>query len=101
MIIKDKELTTVGHQVKMVEDDLFIRHTQHLPQSFLDSLKAERSQSMDQRERNYMKVASVPVAVHEQWLRDGFDMTKEPVKDVLKRLHAQNLDAFITTSKSL
>jgi hypothetical protein len=48
-----------------------------------------------------MRVASVPVAVHEQWLREGFDMMQETPKAILTRLKQQNLDAFITTKKQV
>ena len=48
-----------------------------------------------------MRVASVPVAVHEQWLREGFDMFKESARDIVKRLQDQDLQAFITTKKQV
>ena len=59
------------------EEHLTIKKTQYIPPSFLDKLKREREDSLNQTEGEFMRVASVPVAVHEQWLREGFDMMKE------------------------
>ena len=42
-----------------------IKQTQHIPQSFLDTLKRQKESSLDFKEKDYMTVASVPVAVHE------------------------------------
>ena len=48
-----------------------------------------------------MKVASIPVVVVEKWQKEGFDIMdpNTDIKEVLRRLHAENLDAFITTDK--
>jgi len=83
------------------KDHLNIQSTQHIPQSFLDYNRVAREDSLDQKEGDYMSVASVPVAVHEQWLREGFDMMQEPAREILKRLQAQDLHAFITTKKAV
>lgn len=50
-----------------------------------------------------MKVASIPVVVAEKWRSEGFDITdpNTDVKEVLRRLRAENLDAFITTDKAI
>ena len=53
------------------------------------------------KEKDYMTVASVPVSVHEKWLREGFDMLKEPAFKILARLRQEDLDAFITTKKKV
>lgn len=78
-----------------------IKQTQHIPQSFLDTLKRQRDSSLDFKEKEYMTVASVPVSVHEKWLREGFDMLKEPAFKIVARLKQENLDAFITTKKKV
>ena len=77
------------------------RHSQWIDPKFLDNLKREREDSMNHREGEFQRVASVPVAVHEQWLREGFDMMKESPKEILKRLRAHDLTAFITTKKQV
>ena len=76
-----------------------IEQTQHIPQSFLDSLRQQKANSMGLKEGEYMNVASVPVAVHTKWLREGFDMMKEPAHAIVARLKQENLDDFITTKK--
>lgn len=83
------------------ERNFTIQQTQHIPQGFLDTLKRQRESSLDFKEKDYMTVASVPVTVHEKWLREGFDMLKEPAYAIVARLKQENLDAFLTTKKKV
>tara|TARA_B100000787_G_scaffold168815_1_gene158374 strand:- start:1075 stop:1377 length:303 start_codon:yes stop_codon:yes gene_type:complete len=78
-----------------------IIHEQNISKAFLDSTRIAREESLNHKEGDYMRVASVPVAVHEQWLREGFDMMKEPARAILLRLKTQDLHAFITTKKQV
>jgi hypothetical protein len=51
-----------------------------------------------------MKVASIPVAVIEKWMREGFDVMRDKnitAKEIVNKLKNENLDAFLTTEKSL
>ena len=50
-----------------------------------------------------MKVASIPAVIAEKWMREGFNILDPNVngKEILKRLRAENLDAFIATEKSI
>ena len=45
------------------------------------------------------RVASIPVAVVEKWMREGRDFNNASVKEILGWLKAENLDAFITSDK--
>lgn len=82
-------------------DGLHRKHTQEIPQSFLDDIKDQRNASLDRREGDYMSVAQIPVVIVEKWMREGFDiMTGEhSAADIVKKLKAENLDAFLTTDK--
>jgi|TARA_B110000967_G_scaffold59612_1_gene61142 hypothetical protein len=83
------------------ENNFTIQHTQHIDQSFLDNLRDARENSLGQDEAEYMSVASIPVAIHEQWLREGFDLMNEPAHAIVARLKQHNLDAFLTTKKQV
>lgn len=80
---------------------LAIHRVQEVPQWFIDQLRDLKHRKHNEREGEFMLVASVPVIVHEEWLRDGFDMTREPYKATLKRLRSLSLDAFIATDKRI
>ena len=80
--------------------DLAIKRVQDIPADFLDHLKTERDASSAPA-GDFHKACSVPVAVHEMWLRQGFDMMKAPAKEIVARLRREGLDTFITTTKSL
>lgn len=77
------------------------KHTQHISQAFLDDLKDSRNASKDQREGEFMRVASIPTVVVEKWLREGFNVWEATGQEIVKRLKAENLDAFLATDKSL
>lgn len=83
------------------DNNFNIIHQQSISKAFLDMTKIAREDSLNHKEGDYMRVASVPVAVHEQWLREGFDMMQEPAKAILLRLKSQDLHAFITTKKQV
>ena len=82
---------------------VFNKHSQHIQQSFLDNIKAQRNASKDNREGEFMSVATIPTIVVEKWMREGFNiMTGEhSAAEIVKRLKAENLDAFLTTEKSV
>lgn len=85
-------------------DGLFMKKSQNIPQQFLDDLKEQRDNSTAQAEGNFMRVASIPVAVVEKWMKqDGFNIFDANVngKEIIRRLKAENLDAFLTTNKSI
>jgi len=78
---------------------LTIKNTQNIDQKWLDGLKDERNNSGKQREKEFMRVASIPTAVTDQWMREGFNIYEVSGKEIVKRLREQNLDYFMTTEK--
>jgi hypothetical protein len=81
-------------------DGTAIVQRQEIPQEFLDSLKAERDMSHE-RAGEFMLAASIPEVLHLEWLREGYDCTREPVSKTISRLKAKGLDAFIATNKRI
>lgn len=98
---EERKLLGVNTQYLQTGDDVFRKHTQNISQSFLDDLKDARNASKDQYEGEYMRVASIPVIVVEQWLREGFDIYEATPQEIVKRLKDQNLEGFMTTEKSI
>jgi hypothetical protein len=82
-------------------DGHIIERVQHIPTSFVDRLKAERGSSMEGREGEYMRVASIPVVLIEKWMKEGFDFYNESAKRIVAKLKAEGMDYFVTTSKTL
>jgi hypothetical protein len=82
---------------------LVLKKSQEIPQSLLDSIKAKRDDSINHREGEFMHVASIPAVIAEKWMREGFNILDPNVngKEIVRRLRAENLDAFLTTEKSL
>lgn len=100
---KDVDLIGIDTQFGCDVDGVFRKHTQAISDDFLAGLKEQRNASKDQREGDFMRVASIPVVVVEKWMRQGFDVMsgKHSAAEIVKRLKDENLDAFLTTEKSV
>jgi hypothetical protein len=93
--------TLLGVETEYLQegDRVTFKNTQEITTAFLDDLKDSRNASSETREKDFQRVASIPVVVHEQWLREGFDLYKASVKEITKRLRDQSLDYFMATDK--
>ena len=98
-----KSLDLLGVSTDFLEqgNDLVRKHTQHISQAFLDDLKDSRNASTTSKPSEFMRAASIPVAVIEQWTREGFDIYEATGKEIIKRLRDQNLDYFLATEKRI
>jgi len=104
--MSDKDSNLIGIDTSHFQqgDHVVRKHTQQIPQWHLDKLKEQRNASTQQREGEFMRVASIPTVVVEKWMREGFDILSDKNitgADIVKRLKAENLDAFLTTDKSI
>lgn len=94
----------VDSNVNFVDGDginnLTVKRYQDIPEEFLNGLAEDRKLSSN-RAADFHKAASIPVALHEMWLRQGYDCTKEPIKKTLAKLKTEGLDYFIATEKRL
>lgn len=77
------------------------KYSQNISQSYLDELKDIRNESKNQREGEFMRVASIPVAIINQWRLEGFDYAEHKGQEIIQRLNAQDLGAFMTTEKKI
>ena len=87
----------IDTNARIVDDvgDLFISRTQEIPQEYLDILKEQQDQfkwNLD----GFTKVASIPTALADKWLAEGFDIYKAPAKDIIRRLRMEEFDVFVT-----
>ena len=80
-------------------DRVTFKNTQEITTACMDEPKDSRNASDNTLEKEFQRVASIPVAVHEQWLREGFDLYQHSVKEITKRLRDQSLDYFMATNK--
>ena len=82
-------------------DGLGIQRTQEFPEHYWKGLQWAREQQTNNRRCGELhKVADIPAVFVELWLRrDGFDVMKEDAKSIVKKLYAENLSDFVTTSR--
>ena len=80
-----------------------IQGSQFIPGEFLEGLQDERiaSQSITHREKNFMKVASIPAQVVDRWHRQGFNIHTMSLKEILKKLKDEDMNGLIATSKRI
>lgn len=83
----------------ITEDLSVITRTQEITDEFLTECSDNRIASMNGSMGDWHQVASIPVVVVEKWLREGFDIYHAPLKDIMKKLHAEDLQAFLTTER--
>ena len=94
-------LTDIKYGFLSTASNFAIQRNQEVTSEHLDTLRDERTASANTRAKEMHRVASVPVAVVEKWLSEGFDIYKESAKAIVARLHAEDLSAFVATSKRL
>ncbi len=83
-------------------NDLIIKHHQHIPDSFISQLKADKMDSRRQRSGDMVLALSVPIEVIQDMQRlYNFDAMNAPIKEVRAMLERMKLDAFIATDKRL
>tara|TARA_B110000305_G_C19255522_1_gene546888 strand:+ start:446 stop:766 length:321 start_codon:yes stop_codon:yes gene_type:complete len=101
---KGNNILNVNTDFIMDVGQLTRKHDQYIPQWHLDDLKEQRLNSASKKEGEFMKVASIPTAVIEKWMREGFDIVSDKnitAKQIINKLKNEHLDAFLTTEKSL
>jgi len=81
--------------------NLYRVREQGITQRFLDNCQAERSDKGNSRSGDWEKVASVPTVVIDKWLAQGIPFYELSPHEILMRLSAENLGAFITTNKRI
>jgi hypothetical protein len=83
------------------DTQLVIEHSQEIPEFFLDDLSEARKASTHGRMGEMHRFASLPVALYEMWMAQGYDAKREPAHRTVARLKADGLDAFLTTERKV
>ena len=82
-------------------DGLIIQKTQTVSDGFLRDLADKRLASHNVREADYMHVASIPVCIVDKWMKEGYDVFREPIRKSVAKLKHENLEYFLATAKDL
>jgi hypothetical protein len=80
-------------------DGLYRHYTQVIDTELLDTLKSERLAKTALRSKDLDRVASVPTFVVELWNRQGYDFYHMSAREIVAKLNADDLGAFISTPK--
>lgn len=97
-----KKLIDSDFTIAQEGNDLFRVTKQAIPESFLKELHDEKFETNGMSASGEMlKLASIPVAVVEHMMREGIDVYKAPIKDIIKWLKNHDMDGFLTSTKRL
>lgn len=80
---------------------LVIERAQEIPDSLLTQNAEDRAESTKGRMKDFHKFASIPTVIVEKWLREGFDVYREPAKAIVARLKQEDLSAFLTSERKI
>jgi hypothetical protein len=84
-----------------VGGEFFIKRTQEIPDWYLKQLEDARTESKNAPAKDFHRVASIPVGLVEKWKREGFDVYREPIQAIVKRLKMEGYDKLMATSKRI
>jgi hypothetical protein len=89
--------TTLGEDV----DGLHVKATQFIPGTFMDRIADLRGNSVSTPAGEFHLACSIPEITVDRWHREGFDINRESIQDIMKKLRAEHLDGFIATNKRI
>jgi len=97
----NKSLIDASGSIFQDADGLYRARTQEIPDSFIQELKDQKTAGGYTQSGEMLKMASIPVVVVEEMLKQGVDVYKAPVKDIIKWLKSNDMEHFLTTSKRI
>jgi hypothetical protein len=80
--------------------DVGVQYTQDIPDHFVQDIQ-DRFTGTNDAVGNFLFVGSVPAALADRWMREGYNVFQEPIKNTLARLKAENFGKFVATAKSI
>lgn len=100
---KGVEFFDVNTAVRLDDERAIFKRVQHIDDTLLDRLRDERLASQHARTGDMHHVASIPVAVVEKWMAEGFNIydPNNSIQDIVKRLNSEDMSAFMATAKKL
>jgi hypothetical protein len=88
--------------VSLIESagDTGVKYTQEITDDFVQDIQDRFTHANDPTD-NFLFVGSVPAAIADRWMREGYNIYEEPIRKTLARLKAENFGKFVGTSKSI
>ena len=84
------------------EDGKLIRATtQDIATDYLSGLSWARLEASNRRCREMERVFSIPAVFVTKWLAQGFNVYREPLKEIVKKIHQEGVTDFLTTRKRM
>lgn len=76
------------------DDNDVITTSQYLGDDFFEDLKTAK-EDFHIRLNGFTPVASIPEALVNKWIREGYDFANAPAKDIVAKLRLESYDQFV------
>jgi hypothetical protein len=91
---RELQFHEVNENLILGEDQDIITTEQYLGQDFWDELE-DAKENFQFRLNGLTQVASIPEALANKWLREGFDLWNAPANEIIRKLRIEHYDKFI------
>lgn len=81
--------------------DIVVKNQQVIDSEFVAGLRDERMRSTHSRAGEFHRVASIPTLFVNEMMKEGLDVYKAPIKDIVAWLKKRNLTDFLTSNKKV
>jgi len=97
------QISDAENELRFDGDKAVFKRTQDLGTRFMSNLADQRFESTQSRMGEYHHVASIPTAVVENWMAEGFNIFDKniSIKDIILRLQRLDMDGLMATSKNV
>jgi hypothetical protein len=92
---------TVSFDEDTTDNKLIIHHSHDLPDDYISALKRDKIDTLHTHAGDFFRIATIPTGIVEAWQREGFDIHKESASAIINKIKKHDMDAFITTTKSI
>jgi hypothetical protein len=91
---RDMELINPDERMHLTTEGLVISTSQELTPATLAQMEEDK-ENFRMKLNGLTQVASIPAAVADKWVREGFDFWNAPAKEILAKLRKDEMTKFI------
>jgi hypothetical protein len=97
------EFHDTNRHLTLEDDRAIIRRQQEIPENFWQRLRELKHVQDTKPVGEFLQVASIPTTIVEEWFAEGFNIFDKntTVQMILSRLHAEDKERLITTSRQI
>lgn len=100
--ISDEHFSTIRGHVSSDNEAGFVRHRyQEVTDDFLANLAEKRVSTANSRLPDMTLVASIPAVFVVKWMDEGFNVYRESLDAIIRKIKENDLDGFLATNRRM